>query len=180
MSFTTFFVDYFTPITVLIGGGWYFFNWILDQVRGRHRDMPALDAALGAQIGRLTKENAFVMLTKAWKNPGPYCVYFHSEESFVDVYEISPDLEPGAYNYRADFGDPVYKAHPFRGRNVSAEPKTTSEHAVSFVLPYHKLYFCRWRSRRRDDKYSWTRDAIVDLRDKQLDLAGTRQPGTNG
>ena len=159
-----FFRDYFTPVSVCVGGAWYALTWFREQKRQERREMPALDAKLEVLPLSLAEDRVLVHLTMVYQNPGPFIVFFNSTTNQVCVYVLGQHMAFGPTYHKADLGEPLYVGRPYSSDSFAAEPNTESKTSMSFVVPHGKAYLFRWRTRRQDDLYSWTREKIVDLR----------------
>jgi hypothetical protein len=135
----TFIQAWLPSLTIIVGGGWFFFQWLFAERLRRLKEMPSLDGNLSAMVVACENGKLLVSVEALWNNRSPLPIYLSIESCRVAVFRIDGRIKKGnsVFVLKKDLGDPVCDHHFLVGvckKDYYLEPNTASTIINHFVL----------------------------------------------
>ena len=138
-SFLTFIQTWLPSLTIIVGGLWVFFQWVIGERLRRQKEIPSLDGKLSATAVPCEHGKLLVSVEALWNNRSPLPIYLSLEKCRVVIYRIDGRIkkENSVFVLKNDLGEPVCDHHFLVGvceKDYYLEPNTASTIINHFVL----------------------------------------------
>jgi hypothetical protein len=175
-SFLDFIRDWLPSLSIIIGGIWIFFNWVLLENQRARKEVPALEGTISVSSVELEKEKTIITVEGTWNNKSPYDVNVDVNLSKIMIYIISSD-QPNGHVDTLFLGEPLYTTRIFRNyTDYRFEPNVAWKIQEHYVLETGKIYMIHWflvidkskpkktKSKKMDLPIVWESSVIYDCR----------------
>ena len=158
--------NYTLSLSAVFMGGWAFWKWGFSEWLRHRQEGPAVDGVVTTTKTPLINNDSQVLATieATWRNKGVYPVYIDTEQTRLDVFEITSEYPEGPIYTNKDLGDPAYRMYPYKDmKGFILEPNTESILQHHFILSVDKIYLLRWKLYRnqahhKGGRYAWTKE----------------------